>query len=577
MSTTSDAGATRTDIDESASTYRFVMDASPDGFTLFKPVFDDDLRVIDFVYVYVNPSGASMVGHAPADLIGKRMSLMFPGVIASGIFAGYTAAFETGVPWSHELLYEDRGVAVGFRLEAVRSGDAVAVSYADISSRLRAERERDQLLLRAEQLQAVTGALATAIDEGAVAAIAADAVRRYAEARFVSILVSGDPEEPLRFLAGAELPPAIQNSLGHLPVATQWPSATAFRTGGPVLVTDPADMRQRFPDAADVASDLGIFATVSIPLQRNGVMFGVMAVDFGEPHGQQDLESRLPLLTAIADQCTLALDRARLIERERMARRDVETALRVADRASRDKSSFLAEVSHEVRTPLQSLSAYTMLLLHETLGPLTERQRDTLYRMQRGTERIHRLVDDVLDFSHLASGKLAVHAEAVNLQKAVHDAESIVAPHLAAASLTFSMEDHVGPDSTAWADAHRVQQVLLNLLTNAIKHTPAGGRIHLSIREGVALADDSDALLVEVQDSGRGIPADQLETIFEPFVQLSSDDGSHASRHQTAPGVGLGLTISRQLARRMGGNLEATSVPNQGACFTLTLPRMQCR
>ena len=86
--------------------------------------------------------------------------------------------------------------------------------------------------------------------------------------------------------------------------------------------------------------------------RRNGVMFGVMAVDFGDPHTRQDLESRLPLLTTIADQCTLALDRARLIERERMARSDVEVALKAADRASQDKSAFLAEFSHEVQTPL---------------------------------------------------------------------------------------------------------------------------------------------------------------------------------------------------------------------------------
>ena len=564
-------------MDEFAHVFRFVQDISPDGFTLFSPLFDDEQRVIDFVYVYVNPAGASMVGLVPGDLIGERMSLKFPGVVASGILAGYTTAFETGEPWSHELWYEHGGIEIGFRIVAVRSGDTVAVSYSDITSRLLAERERDLLLARTSQLQAVTGELATAVDEAAVAQIAADSVRRYANACYVSILVTDATDAPLRFLAATDLPPSIQVRLVQLPVATMWPAPTAFRTGIPVLVTDPADMRQRFPDAADIASDLGVSATVSVPLRRNGVMFGVMAVDFGDPHTRQDLESRLPLLTAIADQCTLALDRARLIERERMARSDVEVALNAADRASQDKSAFLAELSHEIRTPLHSISAYAMLLLHDTKQPLSERQRETLRRMQQGTERIRRLVDDVLDFSQLASGKLALCAESVCLREAVQSAESIVAPHLAAAQLTFSVEDDVGPDTCAWADAHRIQQVLLNLLTNAIKHTAAGGRIVLRIRHGVALADGTEVLRVEVQDSGRGIPADQLETIFEPFVQLPMDDGSDTSCRQSAPGVGLGLTISRQLARRMQGNLEAVSVLDHGALFMLTLPRMKRR
>ncbi|MBC7563865.1 MAG: GAF domain-containing protein [Gemmatimonadaceae bacterium] len=565
----------QTNMDELAHVFRFVQDSSPEGFTLCTPVFDDDQRVIDFIYVYVNPAGASMVDLVPADLIGERMSLKFPGVVASGILAGYATAFETGEPWSHELWYDHLGVEIGFRLVAVRSANTVAVSYSDITSRLLAERERDLLLTRTSQLQAVTGELATAVDEAAVAQIAADSVRRYANARYVSILVTDATDAPLRFLAATDFPPSIQARLVQLPVATMWPAPTAFRTGIPVLVTDPVDMLQRFPDAADIASDLGVGATVSVPLRRNGVMFGVMAVDFGEPHSRQDLESRLPLLTAIADQCTLALDRARLIKRERMARSDVEVALNAADRASQDKSTFLAEVSHEVRTPLQSISAYAMLLLHDTMEPLSERQRETLQRMQQGTERIRRLVDDVLDFSQLASGKLALRAESVCLREAVQSAEFIVAPHLAAAQLTFSIEDDVGPDTFALADAHRVQQVLLNLLTNAIKHTGAGGRIILRIRNGVALADGAEVMLVEVQDSGEGIPADQLETIFEPFVQLSTEDGTHTSRRKSAPGVGLGLTISRQLARRMWGNLEAASVLDHGALFTLTLPRMK--
>ncbi|HYW31877.1 MAG TPA: ATP-binding protein [Gemmatimonas sp.] len=562
----------RTNMNELAHMYRLVHEASPDGFTLFTPVFDDDQRVIDFIYVYVNPSGAAMVDLAPSDLVGERMSRKFPGVVASGILKGYTTAFETGVPWSHELWYEHHGVDVGFRLVAVRSGDAVAVSYADITARLRAERERDLLLTRTSQLQAVTGELATAVDEAAVAQIAADSVRRYADAQYVSILVTGGPDAPLRFLAAADLQPFIEAELVEIPVATMWPAPTAFRTGVPVLVTDPADMRERFPDAADVANELGVAATVSVPLRRNGVMFGVMAVDFVEPQSQHDLESRLPLLTAVADQCTLALDRARLIERERVARRDVEAALTVADRASQDKSAFLAEVSHEVRTPLQSISAYATLLLQETMGPLSEQQRETLRRVQQGTERIRRLVDDVLDFSQLASGKLTVGAERVCLREAVRSAESIVAPHLAAAQLLFAVEDDSGPDTFALADAHRVQQVLLNLLTNAIKHTATGGRITVGVRATAVSPDGAESLLVEVQDSGRGIPTHELETIFEPFVQLSTEDGTQASRQQSASGVGLGLTISRQLARRMGGDLVAASVPGQGAVFTLTLP-----
>ncbi len=251
--------------------------------------------------------------------------------------------------------------------------------------------------------------------------------------------------------------------------------------------------------------------------------------------------------------------REALLERERGARADADTARHAAEEANRTKSEFLAVMSHELRTPLNAIRGYVQLIEMGVRGPITEPQRVDLVRIQRAERHLAGLINDVLDFARLEAGRVALNPMRVRIDEAVDAALALVLPQLQGKSLDYTRA--VDPaEVTAIADPERLQQILVNLLSNAIKFTADGGRITIHwLTEG-------DAVRIAVTDTGRGIEPERLEEIFEAFVQI---DRPLTREHQ---GVGLGLAISRTLARSMGGNLTVESALGVGSTFTLALP-----
>jgi signal transduction histidine kinase len=242
--------------------------------------------------------------------------------------------------------------------------------------------------------------------------------------------------------------------------------------------------------------------------------------------------------------------RQRTEEAERAARA-------AAEGASRAKSDFLGTMSHELRTPLNAIGGYVQLLEMELRGPVTEAQRLDLSRITRAQRHLLGLVNDVLDFARIEAGTVAYATDVVPLADVVTHAHALVAPQLADKGLRYTGDvDGVA----AWADRERVEQIVLNVLANAVKFTPVGGAI--DVRADV---EGAQACL-HVRDTGPGIPASAHEAIFQPFVQLST------GLTRTSEGSGLGLAISRDLARAMGGDVTVESVPGDGATFTLRLP-----
>jgi signal transduction histidine kinase len=281
-----------------------------------------------------------------------------------------------------------------------------------------------------------------------------------------------------------------------------------------------------------------------------------------------DLQQRaLALESEIADRAALEhrlqqalVESERLLVSERTARAEAELARMVAEEANRAKSDFLAVMSHELRTPLNAIAGYAELLELGVHGPLGEQQREALARIQRSQQHLLGLINDVLSYARVESGGARYDISDVRLDEALRTADALILPQMRAKGLDYSCPACTS-DVVVRADRDKLHQILLNLLANAVKFTPRGGRVRVEWD----LAAGS--VRVRVRDTGLGIPPEQQDEIFEPFFQVDS------KLTRTHEGVGLGLAISRNLARGMGGALSVESELGFGSVFTLTLPR----
>jgi PAS domain S-box-containing protein len=243
----------------------------------------------------------------------------------------------------------------------------------------------------------------------------------------------------------------------------------------------------------------------------------------------------------------------------------VEEELRVAkaeaERASRAKTDFLSTMSHELRTPLNAIAGYVDLMEAGVQGPLNEDQHRGLLRIKSNQRHLLALINDVLQFSTMEAGHLDFHFQELRAWDILADVAALIEPQVAASGVEYSWTG-CDPDLRVLADPDRLRQILLNLVTNALKFTPSGGEI-----EARCLAS-GDHARIEVRDTGCGIPPGMLERIFDPFIQVRQNVTPDPSRQ----GVGLGLSISRDLARGMRGDLTVRSEEGKGSTFTVVLP-----
>ena len=286
--------------------------------------------------------------------------------------------------------------------------------------------------------------------------------------------------------------------------------------------------------------------------------------------GRGDMNSRLELKTGDEievleeefNKMTQNLQQAHAGLEHKVAARTQELA--VANERLKEidhlKSDFVSNVSHELRTPLTAIKGAVDLMLREVAGPLTEKQIHYLTRLRSNTQHLAGLINDLLDLSKIEAGKIEVKSSRVSLSGLVYEVTEGLRP--VAAEKVITLETTIGdPSILVRADWHKINQVLTNLLGNAIKFTPVQGRVTVA-----ASRNGEESAQVSVSDTGPGIPPDEQEKIFAKFYQITEANGANPK------GTGLGLAISKALVELHGGRIWVESEPSRGSTFCFTLP-----
>lgn len=307
-----------------------------------------------------------------------------------------------------------------------------------------------------------------------------------------------------------------------------------------------------------ILETLGFCSYMVVPLKARGRLLGAMTF-VAATSEQRYTPTDLLFAEDLACRAAMAMDNACLYQEAEQARKEAVDAAARAAIADRAKTDFLATMSHELRTPLNAIAGYAELLELGMRGPISEQQREAIRRIRRSEQHLLGIVNDILMFAKTETGRIPLQLTDTSVATVLEAVRFLVHPMLVEHDVRFVQEE-CDKEIAVVADYDRLNQILLNLLSNAVKFSQRGGEVRVRCEVVEHL------VAIHVEDKGHGIAEDKLEEIFEPFVQLSS------GLTRTAEGSGLGLSISRELARLMGGDVTVESTPGKGSTFTLTLP-----
>ncbi len=435
-----------------------------------------------------------------------------------------------------------------FTEEDLRLMTTLAGHLAVILENARLYRETAQRLHEVTTLYEFARRMSTTLDLGVLLDSVVVTLREVLRCRAANIMLLNPRTEMLEIRAAAG-------------VKDRWRHEARLRVGEGIAGQVVQEKRPIYvPDTREdprfVVFDPSVRSLLCVPLMVGDRVIGVLSVDHEIPHAFQPEHERL--LTIVAAQAAAAIENARLFYELKAHAEELRRAYEELQEADRLKDEIVQNVSHELRTPLTFIKGYVDLLLDGSMGPLTEAQREAVEIIAEKTNLLARLVSDIVTLQRIERGMLS--CEAVDIVALARVAVQGFQLTVTQPGLEITMEDPGGP-LIVWGDRERLSQVLDNLLHNAVKFSPHGGRIT------VRIVDQGEHALVSVQDTGIGIPPDKLDRIFERFYQV---DGSTKRRFG---GMGLGLAIVKRIVEAHGGRVWAESELGKGSTFYFTIPK----
>lgn len=384
-----------------------------------------------------------------------------------------------------------------------------------------------------------------------------------ATAGYVALLSEDGAENEVLFLEAGGRPCDVDP---ELPMPIRGLREQSYRTNSTVYDNDfmHSPWVQYMPEG-HVKMDNVLFAPLVIENKTVGVIgLANKSGDFTENDAR--------LASAFGEYAAIALRNARNLEALQASEHKYKLAKEAAESANRAKSSFLAHMSHELRTPLNGILGYTQILKRK--ADLKPQQQHGLEVIERSGNHLLLLLNDILDLAKIEAGKVELHPDRIHLPGLLQEVSELIRIRAEKKRISFALEPSAELPTWIWADQQRLRQILLNLLGNAVKFTETGGvTLRVTTKDkrqeakGQEQADNFLCLCFEVEDTGTGIPAEDLQNIFEPFQQAGNLDNR-------AQGTGLGLSITRNLLALMGTTLQVKSEEGAGSafCFELAFP-----
>jgi len=422
-----------------------------------------------------------------------------------------------------------------------------------------AQATADAATARLARLQHITAALSNTVTPSGVAESVLREAMVALECDAAAVVVVPEQHGGGLELLGESgwLDPLMRSFAQVDPGDAQGPYAQAVENGESIYLESLERALARYPAFRDRGDAGSRGAWIFLPLEIEGRAVGALAFGFPEQREFSRLDRHFA--DTVARYCAQALDRVRLRVAAASALAAAKDARMMAEHANSAKTVFLRGMSHELRTPLNSIAGFAALLEDGIRGPVNPAQIKDLARIKRAAAYLLRLINDILSVAKL-EGARPLHLASMAVNPVLAEVEALCTIQAKAKGVTLAVEPSKQPIFVV-ADEERLQQILLNFVTNAIKFTPRGGSI------GVTCEVDSDVARFDIRDTGVGVRPADIDRVFEPFIQIDP--------HLTSPtqqGVGLGLSISRELARGMNGELTLRSTEGLGSTFSLTLP-----